>query len=319
MGAMQTFGRVLAAVLAIGALERVARADEPKTLEQRVQQLEQKVDQSNPLATLGVNIHGLAAVDYLYDVNRPQGSGPFLRSFEDKSNSFILNLANLRFERASKDGVGFVADLNFGETANVVNNGTYFGKGFVRTNPGAPGQQATYWELTPTVSYRVADGLFWRNEYRHDESDSKKVFPCRTSKYEARTRSQASWSTRSSWATGQKECSMKKVEAIIKPFKLDEVKAALARDGIQGMTVSEVKGFGRQMGHTESYRGAEYVVDFLPKIKIELLVDDEQAATCAAAIEKAARTGQIGDGKILVLPIDDIVRIRTGAHGRNAI
>ena len=400
MGAMQTFGRVLAAVLAIGALERVARADEPKTLEQRVQQLEQKVDQSNPLATLGVNIHGLAAVDYLYDVNRPQGSGPFLRSFEDKSNSFILNLANLRFERASKDGVGFVADLNFGETANVVNNGTYFGKGFdangnpilgngtdffdatqfyltytipvgsgikiqagrfvtlhgaevikvynnlnynitnsilfgfaipfthtgimgsyafndqlsmslglvngwdnvvdnndgksvhgmfsyapnpmfsvalsgtygpeqsthqvtdnlgntltvhaarskrlmltplitvkptdgltliidynygnesdavarndllrtaqwqgvagyviynmtdalsttlraevfadmdgVRTNPGAPGQQATYWELTPTVSYRVADGLFWRNEYRHDESDSKKVFP----------------------------------------------------------------------------------------------------------------------------------------------
>ena len=130
MAAMQRCGRGLVAVLALGALGRAARADEPKTLDQRVKELEQKIDQ-NPLATLGVNIHGLAAVDYLYDINRPAGSGaPFLRSFEDKSNSFILNMANLRFERASKDGLGFVADVNFGETANVVNNSTYFGKGF---------------------------------------------------------------------------------------------------------------------------------------------------------------------------------------------
>jgi hypothetical protein len=112
-------------------LPQVGRADAPKTLEQRVQEIEQKVDQSNPAATLGVSIHGLAAVDYLYNINRPAGSAsPFLRSFEDKSNSFVLNLANLHFERASKDGLGFVSDVDFGETANVVNNSTYFGKGF---------------------------------------------------------------------------------------------------------------------------------------------------------------------------------------------
>jgi len=111
---------------------------------------------------------------------------------------------------------------------------------------------------------------------------------------------------------------MKKIEAIIKPFKLDEVKEALAREGIQGMTVSEVKGFGRQKGHTELYRGAEYVVDFLPKIKIELLVTDEKAPICAEVIEKTARTGRIGDGKIFIMHVEDVVRIRTGERGAEA-
>jgi nitrogen regulatory protein P-II 1 len=112
---------------------------------------------------------------------------------------------------------------------------------------------------------------------------------------------------------------MKKIEAIIKPFKLDEVKEALAREGIQGMTVSEVKGFGRQKGHAELYRGAEYVVDFLPKIKIELLLDDASAAKAAALIQTAARTGRIGDGKIFVSPVEDVIRIRTGERGEQAI
>jgi len=112
---------------------------------------------------------------------------------------------------------------------------------------------------------------------------------------------------------------MKKIEAIIKPFKLDEVKEALAREGIQGLTVSEVKGFGRQKGHTELYRGAEYVVDFLPKIKLELLVSDSKAVTCVELIEKTAKTGRIGDGKIFVLPVDDVIRIRTGEHGADAL
>jgi nitrogen regulatory protein P-II 1 len=112
---------------------------------------------------------------------------------------------------------------------------------------------------------------------------------------------------------------MKKIEAIIKPFKLDEVKEALTREGIQGMTVSEVKGFGRQKGHTEVYRGAEYVVDFLPKIKIEVLVSDDKTAACVSLIENTARTGRIGDGKIFVSPVDDIIRIRTGEHGSDAI
>jgi nitrogen regulatory protein P-II 1 len=112
---------------------------------------------------------------------------------------------------------------------------------------------------------------------------------------------------------------MKKIEAIIKPFKLDEVKEALMRDGIQGMTVSEVKGFGRQRGHTELYRGAEYVVDFLPKIKIELMVDDGQAASACRIIEEHGRTGKIGDGKIFVLPVEEVVRIRTGEHGPDAL
>ena len=112
---------------------------------------------------------------------------------------------------------------------------------------------------------------------------------------------------------------MKKIEAIIKPFKLDEVKDALSKTGITGMTISEVKGFGRQKGHTESYRGAEYVVDFLPKMKIELLVNDADAARVVDAIQTAARTGTIGDGKIFTLPADEALRIRTGERGSDAI
>ncbi|MHB8421078.1 MAG: P-II family nitrogen regulator [Myxococcales bacterium] len=112
---------------------------------------------------------------------------------------------------------------------------------------------------------------------------------------------------------------MKKVEAIIKPFKLDEVKEALSEVGIQGLTASEVKGFGRQKGHTELYRGAEYVVDFLPKIKIEIIVADDIVVRVVEAIEKAAKTGRIGDGKIFVLPVDEVVRIRTGERGEGAI
>jgi len=112
---------------------------------------------------------------------------------------------------------------------------------------------------------------------------------------------------------------MKKVEAIIKPFKLDEVKEALNQIGIQGITVSEVKGFGRQKGHTELYRGAEYVVDFLPKIKVELVVTDEMASKVIDAIAGAANTGRIGDGKIFVLPITEAIRIRTGETGNDAI
>jgi nitrogen regulatory protein P-II 1 len=112
---------------------------------------------------------------------------------------------------------------------------------------------------------------------------------------------------------------MKKVEAIIKPFKLDEVKEGLSGIGVQGLTVSEVKGFGRQKGHTELYRGAEYVVDFLPKVKLEVIVRDEQVVEVVETIEKAAKTGRIGDGKIFVLPIDEIIRIRTGERGSDAI
>ena len=112
---------------------------------------------------------------------------------------------------------------------------------------------------------------------------------------------------------------MKKVEAIIKPFKLEEVKEALSKLGIQGLTVSEVKGFGRQKGHTELYRGAEYVVDFLPKVKLEILIEDSKAGEVAEAIIAAARTGRIGDGKIFILPVDDAIRIRTGERGPQAI
>jgi nitrogen regulatory protein P-II 1 len=112
---------------------------------------------------------------------------------------------------------------------------------------------------------------------------------------------------------------MKKIEAIIKPFKLDEVKEALARAGIEGLTVSEVKGFGRQKGHTELYRGAEYVVDFLPKVKLEIVVDDAKAGAVVEAILTAAKTGRIGDGKIFVLPIEEVVRIRTGERGGDAL
>ena len=112
---------------------------------------------------------------------------------------------------------------------------------------------------------------------------------------------------------------MKKIEAIVKPFKLDEVKEALQGMGIQGMTVTEVKGFGRQKGHTELYRGAEYVVDFLPKIKIEVAVSDEMADKIVQAIVEAASTGRIGDGKIFVQDLAEVVRIRTGERGPDAV
>lgn len=112
---------------------------------------------------------------------------------------------------------------------------------------------------------------------------------------------------------------MKKIEAIIKPFKLDEVKEALHEIGVAGITVLEAKGFGRQKGHTELYRGAEYVVDFLPKVKLELVVDDSIAARAIEAIQQAAQTGRIGDGKIFVSTVDDAIRIRTGERGSEAI
>ena len=112
---------------------------------------------------------------------------------------------------------------------------------------------------------------------------------------------------------------MKLVTAIIKPFKLDEVREALAGVGVQGITVTEVKGFGRQKGHTELYRGAEYVVDFLPKVKIEAAVDDAIVDRVIEAIESAARTGKIGDGKVFVSPLEQVVRIRTGETGKDAL
>lgn len=112
---------------------------------------------------------------------------------------------------------------------------------------------------------------------------------------------------------------VKKIEAIIKPFKLDEVKEALNELGVKGMTITEVKGFGRQKGHTEIYRGAEYVIDFLPKIKIEVVVEAEMVGKVVDLIQKTAQTGKIGDGKIFVLPVDEIIRIRTGERGHEAI
>ncbi|MBW6511016.1 MAG: P-II family nitrogen regulator [Desulfuromonadaceae bacterium] len=112
---------------------------------------------------------------------------------------------------------------------------------------------------------------------------------------------------------------MRKIEAIIKPFKLDEVKEALSEIGVQGITVSEVKGFGRQKGHTELYRGAEYVVDFIPKIKMEIIVGDDMVNQVIEVIAEAAKTGRIGDGKIFVTPVDQIVRIRTGETGEDAV
>ena len=112
---------------------------------------------------------------------------------------------------------------------------------------------------------------------------------------------------------------MKKIEAIVKPFKLEEVKEALAEVGIQGMTVTEVKGFGRQKGHTEIYRGSEYTVDFLPKVKVEIVVSDDQAREVAEAIVKSANTGKIGDGKVFVSPVEEAIRIRTGETGGEAV
>jgi nitrogen regulatory protein PII len=122
---------------------------------------------------------------------------------------------------------------------------------------------------------------------------------------------------RTDFAGGKK--AMQKIEAVIKPFKLDEVKDALHGIGVQGMTVTEVRGFGRQKGHTELYRGAEYVVDFLPKIKIEVAVSDELSEKVVKAINDAARTGRIGDGKIFVFPLEDAIRIRTGERGADAL
>jgi nitrogen regulatory protein P-II 1 len=112
---------------------------------------------------------------------------------------------------------------------------------------------------------------------------------------------------------------MKKIEAIVKPFKLEDVKNALTKIGIQGMTVTEVKGFGRQKGHTEVYRGAEYKIDFLPKVKIELIVTDELVTSVIETIERSAKTGKIGDGKIFLSPVEEVIRIRTGERGRDAI
>lgn len=112
---------------------------------------------------------------------------------------------------------------------------------------------------------------------------------------------------------------MKKIEAIIKPFKLDDVKNELTRIGVQGMTISEVKGFGRQKGHTEVYRGAEYKVDFIPKVKIEIIITDELVPKAIETIERIAKTGKIGDGKIFLLPVEEVIRIRTGERGRDAI
>ncbi|MGZ3615335.1 MAG: P-II family nitrogen regulator [Thermodesulfobacteriota bacterium] len=112
---------------------------------------------------------------------------------------------------------------------------------------------------------------------------------------------------------------MKKIEAIVKPFKLDEVKNALTKIGVQGMTVTEVKGFGRQRGHTESYRGTEYAIDFLPKSKIELIIPDELITQVIETIERTAKTGKIGDGKIFLSSVEEVIRIRTGEHGREAL
>jgi nitrogen regulatory protein P-II 1 len=112
---------------------------------------------------------------------------------------------------------------------------------------------------------------------------------------------------------------MKKIETIIKPFKLDEVKNALTKIGVQGMTVTEVKGFGRQKGHTEVYRGAEYKIDFLPKVKMELITSEEMVTQVVETIERAAKTGKIGDGKIFVSSVEEVIRIRTGERGKDAI
>jgi nitrogen regulatory protein P-II 1 len=112
---------------------------------------------------------------------------------------------------------------------------------------------------------------------------------------------------------------MKKIEAVIKPFKLDEVKEALQEVGLQGITVTEAKGFGRQKGHTELYRGAEYVVDFLPKVKVEVVLEDSMVERAVEAIQQAAHTGRIGDGKIFITSIDEVIRIRTGERGPDAI
>jgi nitrogen regulatory protein P-II 1 len=112
---------------------------------------------------------------------------------------------------------------------------------------------------------------------------------------------------------------MKKIEAIIKPFKVEDVKHALTKIGVRGMTITEVKGFGRQKGHTEVYRGAEYKIDFLPKVKIELITSDNLVSQVIETIQRSAKTGKIGDGKIFISPVEEVIRIRTGEHGKDAI
>ncbi len=124
---------------------------------------------------------------------------------------------------------------------------------------------------------------------------------------------------RASRASSAGACCMKQITAVIKPFKLEEVREALADVGVSGLTVTEVKGFGRQKGHTELYRGAEYVVDFLPKVKVEVVVKDDDVDRCIEAIVKAAKTGKIGDGKIFVTPVEQVVRIRTGETNESAV
>ena len=145
---------------------------------------------------------------------------------------------------------------------------------------------------------------------------AKKRVAAKTKRVAAKTKRRATKTKRvASRGTGK----MKKLEAIIKPFKLDEVKDALHEVGIQGITISEAKGFGRQKGHTELYRGAEYVVDFLPKVKIEVVLEDSLVEAAVEAILNAAATGRIGDGKIFISPIEDVIRIRTAERGANAI
>jgi nitrogen regulatory protein P-II 1 len=137
------------------------------------------------------------------------------------------------------------------------------------------------------------------------------------------SRAAFAWNCGSDWALAGETFSwgprVKKIEAIIKPFKLDDVKDALHDVGVSGITVSEVKGFGRQKGHTELYRGAEYVIDFLPKVKVEVVVEDNLVENVIEAIENAARTGRIGDGKIFIIPVEQAIRIRTGDRGADAI
>jgi nitrogen regulatory protein P-II 1 len=137
--------------------------------------------------------------------------------------------------------------------------------------------------------------------------------------HESALRAVSFWFTEATQKKSPKNMPMKKIEAIIKPFKLDEVKEALREAGVSGITVTEVKGFGRQKGHTELYRGAEYIVDFLPKVKIEVVVSEASAGLAADAIRKAAQTGRIGDGKIFISPVENAIRIRTGETGTDAI
>jgi len=137
--------------------------------------------------------------------------------------------------------------------------------------------------------------------------------------HESAARAVSFWFTEATQKKSPKNMPMKKIEAIIKPFKLDEVKEALREAGVSGITVTEVKGFGRQKGHTELYRGAEYVVDFLPKVKIEVVCEDQMLEKAIEAIVASARTGRIGDGKIFVSTIDEVIRIRTGERGEDAV